>query len=201
MNDFHGQALIGTFIINCGSLIEQIMQIKTVDDQIQTFPVELDLDSPNGNNFYLKGNPWLENVSHPDNPEYYFHSTALPLAVDLDPTIELTIWQTRDPKTVQVAKGTSDSVALQSALEQELGLELTGQGEIGAEGGIAEFLKLTGKSTLGMSVKKTLKRSTSETTQKGESETTTETWTYKAPSRRLKIMQKGVPYVETPLDE
>jgi hypothetical protein len=187
MKDFEERPLVGTFVLNYGSLVDETFEITTSS----TKRFDIELDASRDNVLEIKGNPFLTGVSFPGDPDFYYHFADKPTVVATDLNLTFEVFQTRETKSIEVAEGTSESKVIEDATAKALSISSSPSAELDLL-----FVKFGGTIiTTG-----TRTKTHTVSTGTGSTEVTTEVHTYLVPARRLKIKQKGVAVDEVDLD-
>jgi hypothetical protein len=191
INDFQERPLVGTWVLNFGSLRDETFE--STDGAPVEFDVEVDTsrDIP----FYLKGNPYLTGVSLPPESENYYHAIMFTPTIGASNNITIEVAQRRRAQTVVDSDTTSESDVKLHAVATEFGSSVESSGESGLLAGL--FAKVSVKGTI------TAKRvvTDSDASGTGTSDTHTISYTVMVPACRLAIKQHGQPASDINLNE
>lgn len=127
MRDIENRPLIGTWVLNFGSLVEETFE--STDDGVVKFEVEV--DTSRDSLFRIRGNPSLTGTSLPPDAENYYHYIVVSPKLGTDPNLTFTITQAKHVKTVVATSTSSDSEVKLHAVEKEFGSTSGVTGETG----------------------------------------------------------------------
>jgi hypothetical protein len=183
--------LIGTWVLNFGSLIEETFE--STNDGVVRFQVELDPSKDQV--FGLRGNPFITGTSLMPGAENYYHYIVDSPVVGTNPNLTFQVNQRRHKQTIRTESNTSESEAKVKAVETEFGSEIESTGGSGALVGLFAEVSITAK----IAGKRTWSDSTTGTTSSGGSSGLE--WDIIVPVPRLKLHQKGQPDLDINIEE
>jgi len=192
-DDINGDPLVGTFMLIYGSIVEQTFEVLSTTSAMR---FEVELDRGIENILRIMGNPFITGLSFPADAEFYYHFAQVTTVVGDDPNLTFTIKQTAKSVVIQEAKTTSESEVKQKAVTREIGGSLELGGEAGGTIGV-----VTAKVATKATITGKLGLTDTGSTTTGTTDADTISYTVRIPAKRLKIIQKNVPFVDVSLDE
>ena len=187
MKNMNGGPLVGSFLLNYGAVVDDIVEISSSS----IFRTTIELDSSKDNILEIKGTPGEAGASSAD-PDFYYHFATAGITIGNSTNLSFDVLQTRQKREITTSSEHTTAQVVERAVEKEVsmlsGFNIT-------DGTLLSNIRSIISATLAA------ENATSASSSSSTSTSQSVTYSYFIPSRRLKIVQKGVNYIDVNIDE